>query len=218
MDRKRKQQFNPKISLAYLEMCNHLRFFQIFSIVVTICLFIVLGLLGLELVSSDKQVHYVAFSGSDDVHFKVLPAPLSKSQGKLLLRQQLRDYVYNRAYIDNFTEKARFRKVYSMNTAEENEKFREEFDRIKSESSFERRDVKVVADNSISNNIHQIELETIDHFQGKKYKNYWTVLIKHELRKQQVSLTNEHLNPFGLTVTEYQIRKKDITYNEEINE
>ena len=105
-----------------------------------------------------------------------------------------------------------------MNTAEENEKFREEFDRIKSESSFERRDVKVVADNSISNNIHQIELETIDHFQGKKYKNYWTVLIKHELRKQQVSLTNEHLNPFGLTVTEYQIRKKDITYNEEINE
>jgi type IV secretory pathway component VirB8 len=218
MDNKRKQQFNPKLSLAYLEMLNHLRFFQIFSIIVTICLFVALILLGLQLLTSDKQVHYVAFSSSDDVHFRVLPAPLNKRQGLLLLRQQLRDYVYNRAYIDNFTEKTRFKKVYSMNTASENERFKEEFNRIKSESSFERRDVKIVADSSISNNIHQIELETIDHFQGKKYKNYWTVLIKHEQRKQKVSVSNEHLNPFGLTVTEYQISKKDITYNEETYE
>ena len=212
MEQSQKPQFNPMTGLAYLEVVNHLRYFQWYAIGVTFCLFISLGVLAIKMATSDNQVHYVAFAEDKDIHFKVLPAPLDKRQELLLIRQQLREYVHNRAYIDNYTESIRFPKAFAMNTPEENERFKYEYNRIKSESSFERRDVKVVSDIALSDGIHQLELETIDHFQGERYKNYWTVVMKYELRRHKVSVSNEHLNPLGLTITGYQITKKDITY------
>ncbi len=204
---------NIKLGLAYTAVLTQLKIYQKLTLgLLTLTLFLA-GTVFILLLSSDKEVVYIEMAKSEDIHFRIIPSPLNKENKQLLIRQQLRDYVYNRTQIDNITELYRFEKVIAMSTIDEHHRFKKEYDRINGESSFNRRDVKIVTDAFLSANLHQVELETIDYFENKTYKNYWTVHLTYEFRKQRVTISNETKNPLGLIVTNYIVRKKSITYD-----
>jgi len=210
---------DTQVHLAYIkERANSQKFLLFLAVSLLMNFIQVIGFIVL-LPLKEHSVEYVAFAESQDVMFRVLPAPLGKEQKILLVRQLLREYVYNRVQIDNLTERPRFAKVVAMSAKNVVVDFKDEYERIERESSFTRRDVKIIADWVVdeAKNVHQVEFETIDHFRGQTYKNSWVVTLKYEFQKQKVRKSNELLNPLGLTVVHYFQAKKEST-NEELNE
>jgi|AACY02.13.fsa_nt_gi Type IV secretory pathway, component VirB8 len=190
---------NPKLGLAYMMLVDHLKVYQFTTKVLAGAVIFLAIVTFTLLLSNDKEVVYIELAKSSDIRARIVPEPLTKNMKELLVRQQIRDYVYNRTQIDNITESYRFSKVYSMNTPDENERFQSEYRRIQKESSFDRRDVKIVTDSPMSQGMHLVELETIDYFKNEKFKNYWSVTLRYEFRKQKVIVNNETKNPLGLT-------------------
>jgi len=208
-----------QLHLAYLHAISEIPRYQIaLGVAALIIVFQLLAIVTI-LPLKETKVEYVAFANSEDVMFRVLPAPLNKEQKLLLVRQLLREYVYNRVHIDNLTERNRFAKVVAMSAKSVVVDFKKEYERIEQESSFTRRDVKIIADWVVdeAKNVHQIEFETTDHYKGQTYKNSWVVTLKYQFKKSVVKKSNELLNPLGLTVDHYFQAQKELT-NEDFNE
>ena len=162
---------------------------------------------------------YVAFSEEKDVVFKVLKMPLPKKQRLLVLRQLVREYVANRHKFDGITEYHRFRRVVSMSSKEVVERFKDEYNRIKNESTFDTREINILADTVIdeARNVHEVHFETIDTLNGEEFRNNWIVSIKYSFGKFKVKGENELLNPLGFRVIKYHQSKTKLT-KEQINE
>ncbi|MBT4989371.1 MAG: hypothetical protein HOM96_02385 [Rickettsiales bacterium] len=185
-----------------------------------------IGIIGILVIAimlmmplKEKEVQYVAFSKADDIVFSVIETPLKKNQKLLLLRQALRNYVYNRHtfYNDKSLEYPRFKKVVAMSTDSITREFKVEYERILKESSFNKREIQIIRDIPIGTGSHQIEFKTVDTYQGKEYENFWVVNIVYEFKKFRVRADNELLNPLGIVVTNYLQAKKNLK-QEELNE
>lgn len=166
-----------------------------------------------------EKIRYVEFADGKDTVFKVLPSPLPQSSKILVIRQLARHYVEDRHKIDGITEHTRFRRVVAMSSRKMYEAFKNEYDRIKNESTFDSRDINILADTIIdeARNVHEVHFETIDRFQGKEYKNNWIVSMRYEFRKHRAKGDDLLLNPLGFTVVQYHQSKTKLT-KDQINE
>ena len=113
-------------------------------------------------------------------------------------------------------------KQHSQNPSQDNsygllQQYKEIYERILNESSFERRDVEIISDIPMSKGSHRIEYKTIDYFQNQKYENTWVAKISYDLKSSLVTEDNELENPLGLIVTEFIQERKKLT-QEDLNE
>jgi len=165
------------------------------------------------------EIKYVEFSKAGTYHFTVFQNPLEKNQKILLIRHMLRNYVVKRiSYTGNVSlDTPNVMSVASMSSSEVLQQFKEAYERVQNESSFERRDVEIISDIPMSRGTHRVEYKTVDYFEGEKYENIWVARISYTLENSLVTEDNELNNPLGLFINGFLEEHKKLT-QEQLND
>ena len=194
--------------LLHRQMADAVRTWQIIAIFLAICLIVSIVANMLLVPLKETKVKYVEFSSSADNFFTVYPSNMPSETKTLLIRKALRNYVWNRTRKDSITEVSRFAQVKAMSAPEVFEEFKNEYHKTIDALKDIDRDVEVISDSPIDDNIHQIEFKTIDNKAGDIKVNSYMATIRYGLQKQ---LTNDDMalnNPFGVIVVKYSISKR----------
>jgi len=194
--------------LIHRQMADSLRTWQVIAIFLAICLIISIVANMLLVPLKETKIKYVEFSNSADNFFTVYPSNMPSETKTLLIRKALRNYVWNRTRKDSITEVNRFSQVKAMSTPEVFDEFKNEYHKAQEALKEIDRDVEVISDSPIDDNIHQIEFKTIDKKDADIKVNSYMATIRYSLQKQ---FTNDDMalnNPFGVIVVKYSISKR----------
>jgi len=178
---------------------------------------ILLFFLGVKLSEKREVVRYVEFSTKGDFGFKVLPeSNLNLSERKLLIEQQLKNYVsYRVANVtakkydqngENGIDSNQVKFVIALNSKDVNAQYQSEMMRIYNEGDFISRNIHIFSYSEIEDRKYRFDFETIDKLEnGQEIRNRWVVYIKYELIDPNDQKLNEHkeLNPLGVKVIFY---------------
>lgn len=164
----------------------------------------------------NETIRYVEFSTKGNFGFKVLPdSSLNVSQRKLLIEQQLENYVVSR--VTNVTTKVngnsnvsldagKIKFISSLSSRAVTAQYQDEIMRIYNESEFLRRDIEILSSSEIQDRQYRFDFKTIDTYQeGKTDQKRWVVYINYDLLNPNnlpEGQTREQ-NPLGIRITYY---------------
>lgn len=170
--------------------------------------------LGVKIANKKPEIRYVEFSERGDFGFKVLPdSNIDLSQRKLLIEQQIEQYVVNRV-TNVVTKKSgstevdapKITFVSAFSSAAVHKQYEGEVMRIYNEATFLKRDVNILSFSEIEDRKYRFDFETIDTLPNNKInKQRWVVHLKYELLNPNEMKVNEHkeINPLGVKITYY---------------
>jgi type IV secretory pathway component VirB8 len=197
-----------------LEQRQKWQFFSFLLIFVIVLETILVGFLSVKVANKKEEVRYVEFSERGDFGFKVLPeSNINLSQKKLLIEQQLEQYVVNRvtnvvSQKSGSTEidapKVKF--VSAFSSRDVRRQYEGEMMRIFKEATFLKRDIEIMSFSEIEPRKYRFDFETIDTLANNKInKKRWVVHMKYDLLDPNEIKVNEHkeLNPLGVKITYY---------------
>lgn len=209
---------NPHLTLSIDAARNEARRWVIVSLSMVCISLAAVGTTLVVLTKWDPEVKYVEFSHSRDNFFRVLPSNMPQDQLGLLVRKTLRNYVYNREFIDHITENSRFHQVVKTSNQQVAQLFEASLVQRKNSFADKIRDVHIISDIPVDKHIHQVEFKTIDKRIGEEqeYTNYWVANIQYFiLGNQNTTEEDALLNPFGVYVTKYNLAKRRMAGAEE---
>jgi hypothetical protein len=184
-------------------------------------------ILSVEAAKNKEVIKYVEFSTKGDFGFTVLSdAKVDLSQRKLLIEQQLQNYVINR--VSNIAtkktnnreldhEKVKFVLAYS--NIEVSKQYSNELLKIYNDSEFKNRDVQILSYSEIEDRKYRFDFKTIDTYEDSRIEeNRWVVYVKYDLiDPNQIKLAEyKEINPLGVKITYYRgdiDRKQKIEIN-----
>jgi type IV secretory pathway component VirB8 len=201
------------------------KFFSIFLVIIIIAQVAVISFLS-KLVSEKREVvKYVEFSDRGDFAFRVLPeGGIDISQRKLLIEQQLQQYVINR--ISNVASKKqgnreidsnKIKFVAALSSKQVSEQYEAEVFRIYNEADFIRREVSILSNSELEDRKYRYDFITTDILEnGETLEQRWVVYIRYDLVDPNTLTVKEHkaINPLGVKITYY---RGDIDTKSKIN-
>jgi type IV secretion system protein VirB8 len=188
--------------------------------------FVIIGLIILIIFLfplKEKEPVFVTFKDGSS-NFVKITAVGQKARGeKQLIRYFLKEYVTARETVDKATEKdsadghvkGRYTKVWYMSGSKVKEAFKSFYLNKETGLFFKKgrkRNIEIVSDSELGRGVHLIELTTVDTIDGKpgEIRQKWMVTLTYGFADQKISYEEGLLNPLGLFITEYSIRKKEI--------
>ena len=188
--------------------------------------------LSTQVATKKEVIRYVEFSERGDFGFKVLPeSNMSLSQKKLLIEQQLQQYVIDR--VSNVASKKsgltevvapKVNFVSALSSREVVNQYSAEVMKIYNESDFTKRDIQILSFSEIENRKYRFDFNTIDiTTEGKPVEQRWVVYLKYQLLDPNELKINEHkeINPLGIKITYYRgdvDRQHKIDIKEAVND
>lgn len=201
----------PK-GLAHMRFAESIRVWQILSLILIFIVSVLSVAIAYMMPLKQTEYRYVEFLNSGDVYYRVLPsAHMSTDQKVLFLRKALRKYVYDRNLKDDVTERIRAQNIKAKSNDAVWNDFKTQFASMISSMEDVKRDVEIISDSFIDDNIHQIEFRTIDRKDSYfKVRNFFAT-IKFEIDKDRmVNKDNELINPLGVVVTSYKVSERKV--------
>jgi len=196
--------------LLYMRLAESVRLWQIIAVVL-------IGIITLQAIAlsslfplKQTKFKYIEFIGSGDVYYKILPSTdLTADQKTILLRKALRKYVYDRNLKDDITEKVRVKNVRAMSDDGVWDGFKEQFSRMLKQMDKTCRDVEIISDSIIDDNIHQVEFRAVDTKNNLIAERNFIATIRYEIVPNPiVNSETDILNPLGIKVTGYNISER----------
>lgn len=145
---------------------------------------------------------------------KVQAAGQNMRANEPLLDRFIREYVTYREKVDRLTEQDRYRRVYAMNSADENKRFRAAYggeDAPVNQPGFNR-DVKIIRSTRLANSYYQVEFQTSDSWEDTPdvppVENEWVATMAFTFSDQMVSKEEANFNPLGLFVSRYSLSRR----------
>ena len=192
---------------------------------VVVILTILVGFMSIKVAEKREVVRYVEFSTKGNFGFKVLPdSSINISQKKLLIEQQLQQYVTNR--VSNVATRKndeveidsnKFNFVAALSSKAVAEQVQTEMMKIYENAEFITRDIFILSFSEIEDRKYRFDFKTIDTFKDEKVvEQRWVVHVKYDLVDPNDIKANEHkeLNPLGVKVTYY---RGDLDRQQKIN-
>jgi len=186
---------------------------------------ILVGFMSIKVAEKREVVRYVEFSTKGNFGFKVLPeSNINISQKKLLIEQQLQQYVTNR--VSNVATRKndeteidsnKFNFVAALSSKAVAEQVQTEMMKIYENAEFITRDIFILSYSEIEDRKYRFDFKTIDTFKDEQVvEQRWVVHVKYDLVDPNDIKANEHkeLNPLGVKVTYY---RGDIDRQQKIN-
>lgn len=184
---------------------------------------LVIALLSLLPLKTYEPI-YVEFQHSTNSFVVVQRAGRDVTSNSALLSMFLRSYVSSREMVDKVTERERWQFVLALSSENEERKFRALYNDPEKSLFYKKghkRFIHIVSDESLGPRTHQLIIETTDlnefvdkDADGKpdKEKNEWIVTLRYDFYEQLVTLDPGEidprlLNPMGLLIEEYSIRR-----------
>lgn len=193
---------------------------------------IVICILSVQVASKKEVVRYVEFSERGDFGFKILPeSNMNLSQKKLLIEQQLQQYVIDR--VTNVASKKagiteidspKVKFVAALSSREISNQYSSEMLRLFNEADFVKRDIQILSFSEVENRRYRFDFKTIDSLSnGGVEEQRWVVYLKYDLLDPNDLRINEHkeANPLGIKITYYRgdvDRQHKINIKEAIND
>lgn len=178
-----------------------------------------------ELSKKRETVRYVEFSERGSFGFRVLPdSNLNFQQRKLLIEQQLKQYVINR--VSNTASRKlnlgeldgqKVKYVDSFNSRNVADEFKSEMMRIYEQSEFSRRDVYILSYSETEDRKYRFDFETVDTYpSGEPQRNRWVVYLKYDIvNPNEITIgAHKEINPLGVKITYY---RGDIDQQQKLN-
>lgn len=186
---------------------------------------VTIGYLSARLATKREVVRYVEFSEKGNFGFKVLPASnINLAQRKLLIEQQLKQYVVNRVsnvaskkLENNEIDSSKVKYVDAFNSRETATQYTDELMRIYNEAEFDKRDIHILSYSEVEDRKYRFDFETIDTYPtGETDVKRWVVYIKYDLLDPNDLNINKHkeLNPLGVKITYY---RGDVDQQQKMN-
>lgn len=160
-----------------------------------------------------EVVRYVEFQTGGNNFVTVPAAGGAVKNSDLLLSVDVRRYVMSRELISKTDEPARYSVVREMSAAPVFQKFRDVYGR-KDAALYRdglKRNVIVQQDSPIAEGVHQIEYITEDTIDGQvapPVRTAWVATMAYEYIDLKTTRDKALLNPRGMNITEYTIRKR----------
>ena len=186
--------------------------FVMISVILIETLF--LCFLSHKVAQKKEVVRYVEFSEKGDFGFKILPSlDINLSQRKLLIEQQLQQYVLNRvanvatkesgeSEVDNNNIKF----VFAFSSKKISEQYESELLKIYNEAKFIKRDVQILSFSEIEERKYRFDFKTIDVLaDGRRNEKRWVVYLRYDLVDPNSFKIEAHkeINPLGVKITYY---------------
>lgn len=175
---------------------------------------IAISYLSIQVAAKKEVVRYVEFSERGDFGFRILPeSNMDLSQKKLLIEQQLQQYVINRVTnvvskksgnTDVEAPKVKF--ITALSSRGVVNQYSTELMRIFNESDFNKRDIQILSFSEIETRKYRFDFNTIDATDdGKTHEQRWVVYLKYELLDPNELKISQHkeINPLGIKITYY---------------
>lgn len=188
--------------------------------------------LSTQVAAKKEVVRYVEFSERGDFGFKILPeSNMNLSQKKLLIEQQLQQYVVDR--VSNVASKKsglteveapKVKFVSALSSREVVTQYSTEMMRLYNEGDFTKRDIQILSFSEIENRKYRFDFKTIDTTtDGRPVEQRWVVYLKYQLLDPNDLKISEHkeINPLGIKITYYRgdvDRQHKVDIKEAINE
>ena len=163
---------------------------------------------------------YVEFQSGGNNFVRVVRTDAIQSRLSVLISVALRKYLVDRETIDRITESARYQRVVHQSNDETEVKFRAGYSGKNSFLDIEsfHRTVMIKRDNALTNDIHQIEFETHDYYENRDnfaeggvhrpFVKEWIATMRYRLVDEHVAYDEQHLNPLGLYVVNYDLTQR----------
>jgi type IV secretory pathway component VirB8 len=204
-------------TLLHKENLEQRQKWQVFSfamIAVIVIETMLICFLSVKLADKKEVIRYVEFSKKGDFGFKVLPeSNLDLSQQKLLIAQQLQQYVVDR--VSNVVSKKsgsaeieapKIQFVFALSSREVHSQYQSELMRIYNEADFIKREIQILSSSEIEDRKYRFDFKTIDILPNDKINEQrWVVYLKYDLLDPNELKVNEHkeINPLGIKITYY---------------
>jgi type IV secretory pathway component VirB8 len=208
-----------------LEQRHKWQFLSFILMFIVVVQTVLIGFLTVKVANKKESVRYVEFSERGDFGFKVVQdSNIDLSQKKLLIEQQLEQYVVDRvtnvvAKKSGTTEidspKVQF--VSAFSSKDVHKQYEGELLRIYNEATFTKRDINILSFSEIEERKYRFDFETIDSLPNNKIiKKRWVVHLKYDLLDPNELKINEHkeINPLGVKITYY---RGDVDRKQKVN-
>lgn len=220
--------------LLHQENLEQRRHWKVLSFAMIFVVLVETGLLcymSVKIAEKKEVVRYVEFSTKGNFGFKVLPdSNMNVPQKKLLIEQQLQQYVSNRVanvvskkYGENEIDSSKFKFVVALSAKEVVKQYENEMMKIYENADFSKRDIHILSFSEIEDRKYRFDFKTIDTVEDKKSKapakkieQRWVVHVKYDLIDPNDSklVENKEANPLGIKVTYY---RGDLDSQQKIN-
>jgi len=178
--------------------------------------------MAVNLANKREEIKYVEFSTKNEFGFKVIPdSDITISQKKLIVEQQLYNYVVNRVtnlggrkYNQGEIDGRAIRYVNALSSKKIARQFKTEFTRIYEEAEFLKRGIKIFSYSQIADKKYRFDFKTLDSYEdGNVFENRWVVYLKYKLIPPSDILNSQYraLNPLGIQIDYYRGDIDDIT-------
>lgn len=196
-------------SLNYRNHAQSVRTWMFFAMFEGIIIVTLAAAIIVMMPLKETQVRFIEFTNSNDNFFTVHPSNMPQETMTMLIRKQLRKYVYNRERKDNITEEMRFREVKAMSSDAVFKQFRDMY--MSSQKSLEGvdRDIDIISDTDLGNNIHQIEFRTMDVKDGMIKRTSYLATLHYEVLPHVMNESTALANPMGIRVLKYSISRRN---------
>jgi len=208
---------SSNVLLLHKENLEQRQKWQIISLILVIVVAletILITYLSVKISTKKETVRYVEFSERGDFGFKVLPeSNIDLSQKKLLIEQQLQQYVMNRVsnvaskkLNNNEIDNSKVKFVNALSSRDVSNQYSTELFRIYNESAFTKRDVHMFSFSEVENRKYRFDFKTIDTYpSGEKEEQRWVVYLKYQIVDSNDLKINQHkeINPLGIKITYY---------------
>lgn len=220
--------------LLHQENLEQRRHWKVLSFAMIFVVLVETGLLcymSVKIAQKKEVVRYVEFSMKGNFGFKILPdSNINVSQKKLLIEQQLQQYVTNRVsnvvskkYGESEIDSGKLKFVIALSTKEVAQQYENEIMKIYENTDFARRDIHILSFSEIDERKYRFDFKTIDTVEDKKSKapankveQRWVVYVKYDLIDPNDLKLNEskEANPLGIKITYY---RGDLDSQQKIN-
>jgi len=206
------KQLSPPTGLFHMRLAESVRIWQVLTLVLIFIISVLSVAIAYMLPLKQTEYRYVEFLNSSDVYYRVLPsAHLSTDQKLLFLRKALRKYVYDRNLKDDLTERLRAQSVKAMSSDEVWNSFKGQFAEMIRSMEDIHRDVEIISDIKVQDDIYQVEFRTIDKKDSYFRVRNFVANMKFTIDKAyMVNKDNELVNPLGIKIVSYNVSERNI--------
>lgn len=160
-----------------------------------------------------EVVRYVEFQTGGNNFVNVPAAGGTVKNNDLLLSVDVRRYVMSRELITKTDEATRYAVVKQMSSSQVFQRFRDVYGRKDSVLYRDglKRNVIIKQDSRIADGVHQVEFITEDTIEGQvapPVRTAWIATMAYDYAPVSTSRDDALLNPRGMNITEYSIRKR----------
>lgn len=163
----------------------------------------------------EKEIQVLEFSNASSNFVTIHRAGSDLRSNAALISMFLRQYVIDRESVDKITEsEIGYPRAIAMSSNKVAEDFKRIYGNPETGPYFVaglKRAVYIISDSHLAEGVHQVEFKTVDSLDGRKDSKttHYVATMSYTFQEQKVSADQITVNPMGLVITEYAVKKRE---------